>query len=47
MNILIAVQPNGERIRIERWIYVGYLHGTVIDPFLINPIRWAKRLYWN
>ena len=44
-NYLVCYQPNGERIRIERWVYEAYIHRVLCDPFRTNPIRSAVKIY--
>ena len=43
MDYCTFVQPNGERIRLERWVYTAYLHGALTDLALLRPIRNAVR----
>jgi hypothetical protein len=33
-----AIQPNGERIRYERWVLEAWQRGTLTDPFLLRPL---------
>lgn len=40
----ICIQPNGERIPIERWLYQAWLHGAYYDPEVTKYIRNAVRV---
>lgn len=43
---LVCVQPNGEQLRLEAWVYRDYLYGRLDDPLLRAPIVNAVRMYW-
>jgi len=46
-GILVAVQPNGEHLRYEAWVYAAWIHGQLTDPFLSRGLFNAVRTYWG
>ena len=46
-NYMVAVQPNGEYLRYERWVYIAWLHGTIQDTAITRGLETAVRLYWS
>lgn len=44
---LIAVQPNGERLRYERWVYESWRFGMLNDPMLTQGLDDAVNCYWS
>ena len=41
MTVLACIQPNGERLPVEEWVYRGVIDGTVTDPVLARIVRGA------
>jgi len=44
MHYVTAIQPNGERLRYERWVYKRWLSGVLFDPFLRRGLDNAVRI---
>lgn len=53
MTLLAFIQPNGERIPVEQWLYDAWMQARVTDPDLlrflngaveIRPFGWPKDL---
>lgn len=45
MSIIIALQPNGERLRYEWWVYWMWIRGEINDPFLAKGLNNAVALH--
>lgn len=42
---VVAVQPNGEHLRYERWVYDCWLEGNLNDTLLTRGLRNAIGIY--
>lgn len=40
----IALQPNGEHIRLEHWVVEAWFRKDINDPFVTDAIRNAVQL---
>lgn len=44
-SLFVALQPNGERILVERWVWEMWRRGAITDPLLLAPLRNAISVY--
>ena len=44
MSLMTCIQPNGERLPVERWVYYGFMNGTVVDPLLVMVVKNAVEI---
>lgn len=43
-GMAIALRPNGEQLRFERWVIDAYYQGHVTDPLLLAPLQRATQI---
>ena len=46
-NTGVAIQPNGEHLLFERWVYELWVSGYLTDPFLSYPFTHAIQIIIN